>query len=131
MFVKLIGTSLMPLAKPGDILWLSKVYPSGWAPGELVVFDSGGGFTAHRVIQAIRKDSGIWLQTAGQKARIPDSWIRDSEIIGRVVGIFQGSDISKLRQAPSGLRARVWAWRARLQCLLHELRVGVRMHNSK
>lgn len=121
--VKLNSSSLIPLAYSGETLVVEGCNAEQLRVGELVVFESDEGFVAHRIIGKQRRQARSWFQTAGQEASVPDAWIPDGVIVGRVVEIRGGSQVTASRSVPGKWRGRLWAWKIRTRCHLHCLRM--------
>ena len=119
---KLTGRSMLPLIAPGDLILLEKADPASLGLGELVVFETDEGFSAHRIVRRRQTREGWQLQTACQKARILDPWIPATRIMGRAVEIEGACPNNTRRPAPSGWRAALWARSIRILCKLHDLR---------
>ncbi len=113
------GISLNPLLRSGDSFLLGAVDPERLGVGQLVVFEGSDGFIAHRILRKRGVPGTTWVQTAGQRARIPDPWIPAKKILGCVVEVRQGSSSNRRREAPGGWTGELWAWRTQIQCLLH------------
>jgi signal peptidase I len=120
--VTLTGTSLEPLLRAGDVVLLEAVDPRSLRPGEITVFDGGKGFVAHRLLRTRRSARHVWIQTAGERAAMPDRWIRETKVIGRAVAIRPQGAAGEERPAPGRWGRRLWAWRTRIRCLRHRTR---------
>lgn len=120
--VKLSSSSLIPLAYSGETLVVEGRNAEQLRLGELIVFESDEGFVAHRIIGKQKRQMQPWFQTAGQEARVPDGWIPDGVIVGRVVEIREGFQAAG-RSVPGKWRGRLWAWKIRTRCHLHCLRM--------
>src|SRR5688572_26826265 len=125
--VKLNSSSLIPLAFSGETLVVEGRRAEQLRLGELIVFESDEGFVAHRIIGKQKRQTYSWFQTAGQEACVPDAWIPDGVIVGRVVEIREGSQATASRGVPGKWRGWFWAWKIRTRCHLHCLRMRVNL----
>ncbi|PYV14176.1 MAG: hypothetical protein DMG21_19045 [Acidobacteria bacterium] len=113
------GASMLPSIWPGDILEVRRPGEVKIASGELVLFERGGRFFAHRVVgmvempmaevrdarEPIRKRDGslkpilqrdespsrTFLVTRGDRQRRSDPPISPEELLGRVTAIVRGN----------------------------------------
>jgi hypothetical protein len=118
---RLKGTSMLPLVRPGETMFLEKANPEFLREGELIVFETSEGFTAHRILRKKRRAGSYWFQPASHEARAPDPWIRDSDVIGHVIEIGKGPAAMTRRKAPSGWSGCLWSWETRIQCYLRKV----------
>jgi signal peptidase I len=120
--VTLRGSSLEPLLRSGDVVLVEAVDLCGIRPGEIMVFDAGDGFVAHRLLRMRQSARRVWVQTAGQRAEIPDAWIRGTSVIGRAVALRPRGAVGGDRPVPGRWSGRLWAWRTRIRCLRRRTR---------
>jgi signal peptidase I len=105
------GTSMNPLMREGDILYLRPYGGEKIHPGDVVAFSHPGrpGTVIHRVSTA-----GPWgLRTKGDNTPALDDWLlQPADILGRVVAIQrQGRTLPVPRRVPASLyllKARHW-----------------------
>jgi hypothetical protein len=120
--VRVTGTSLVPLCRAGDVVLVEAADPRSLRPGEITVFDAGRGFVAHRLLR-IRQSAGhVWVQTAAERAAIPDGWTRGTKVLGRAVAIRPQGDASRELPVPGRYGRRLWAWRTHIRWLRHRTR---------
>jgi hypothetical protein len=122
---------MLPLIRPDETIFLDKAKPELLREGELIVFETTEGLTAHRILRKKRKADGYWFQPAAQEARIPDPWIRDLDVVGRAVEIREDPAAAARRKAPSGWSASLWSWKTRIQCHLRRVRRFLRGLSSR
>lgn len=125
--VTLNSSSLIPLAYSGETLVVEGCNAQDLRVGELIVFESDEGFVAHRIIGKEKRQTHSWFLTAGQEACVPDAWIPDGVIVGRVVEIREGPQATASRGVPGKWRGWFWAWKIRTRCHLHCLRTRVNL----
>lgn len=82
--------SMMPLLRVGDAIAVEPAPATAIHVGEIAAFETADGLVIHRIVATQRKDDTIRL------LQLPDvnlraSWISESAIVGRVVGIQRGS----------------------------------------
>jgi len=70
------GASMMPAVWPGDLLEVRRHGVEEIEPGDVVLFQRGGGLTAHRVVEVRRKDLG-----SGLGGRRQESGVRSAESV--------------------------------------------------
>jgi len=128
---RLTGTSMLPLVWPGETIFLEKAKPEFLREGELIVFETTEALTAHRILRKKRKAGSYWFQPAGQEARIPDPWIRFSDVVGYAIEIGEDPAAMTRRKAPSGWSGSLWSWKTRIQCHLHKVRKLLNGSTSK
>ena len=83
MRYRALGGSMSPFIKNGSILTIK---PGGRAfIGDVILYRSGNGMIAHRVIRRKDFDEGTFLVTKGDNLRHPDALVTPSDILGKVV----------------------------------------------
>ena len=78
-----VGSSMVPVIWPGDILEVRSVEFSTIEIGDVVLFSRGQSLCAHRV-EGISESS---LITRGYSVSIPDPPVNQAELLGRVIGL--------------------------------------------
>lgn len=113
------GTSMLPLLRPGDAVWLLAIDPALLRPGDLVLIRQQGVLLTHRLI-AVAAES--W-QTKGDNNRLADPPVTAREIEGRIVALERGGTTIDLRRrhwrAVSRLLSQMSLVQQRWQTLLH------------
>jgi hypothetical protein len=82
--------------------------------GDIVARTLGEGIVVHRVIDARNADNGRWLVTKGDRCTLPDTPVRESEVLAVVDRVLLPSEID-LRQDPWPALGRVVATSSRWQ----------------
>lgn len=97
------GTSMLPLLRPGDAVWLLAIDPALLRPGDLVLIRQQGVWLTHRLIAA---GAAIW-QTKGDNNRLADPPVAAQEIEGRIVALERGGRSIDLRRHPWPVAGRL------------------------
>jgi len=100
--------SMAPLVQPGDELVIRAATPETLRPGDLVLFDAGGLFVAHR-LRVVLPDGR--LLTQGDRNIAADRPWPGSALIGVAVAVARGEQVLDLTAGPGRARA---AWIGRL-----------------
>jgi signal peptidase I len=79
--LRVTGTSMLPAVRPGDIVHVRACEIRDVAPGDVVLFDRGGRFFAHR---AVRTNDGHTLLTRGDAVGAPDPLVGRDQLLGKV-----------------------------------------------
>jgi hypothetical protein len=100
--VRVEGTSMRPLMRPGDTVSLRLSDGSEFKTGDLIVFKQNGKLIVHRFIRRRKIDKSVWLCQKGDNLS-GWSWIPANEVLGKVESIRgRGKQID--------MNTRVWTW---------------------
>jgi hypothetical protein len=89
--LRLTGTSMLPAARPGDVLSICMSGASHALPGDIVLFARNGRLVAHRVVErVISQDRPFWI-TRGDRLRHNDPPVSRDELLGRITAIQRGN----------------------------------------
>jgi len=81
-----LGGSMKPTLRPGDLAFTVKVDPSDIEVGDIVVVKTDSGVYMHRVLEKVESDEGILFRLKGDANEDPDpSYVNCSEVIGKTV----------------------------------------------
>ena len=100
------GGSMVPLLRPGDVVWVEPVTPSALKRGDLIVVQRQGTWVTHRLVA---RQGGKW-QVKGDNLRHPDPPVTDEAVLGRVVAIERDGLRIDLRELRWQLLNRVLGW---------------------
>ena len=95
-----LGSSMFPWLRPGDILWVCRTTFRRISPGMVILFAREGKLIVHR---AIRKQAGAFgpkLLTKGDCVAHADAPVTPDELLGRVVWIQRGKRQIDLEASP-------------------------------
>lgn len=99
--------SMAPLVQAGDELVIRAAAPETLHPGDLVLFDAGGLFVAHR-LRAVLPDGR--LLTQGDRNIAADRPWPGSALIGLAVAVARGDEVLDLTAGP-GRACATWIGR--------------------
>ncbi|HEY0607716.1 MAG TPA: S24/S26 family peptidase [Herpetosiphonaceae bacterium] len=88
------GTSMLPLLRPGDAVWLMATDAATLRPGDLLLIRQQGVWLTHRLIAV---GAERW-QTKGDNNRLADPPVTAQEIEGRIVALERGGTSIDLRR---------------------------------
>ena len=81
-----LGGSMQPTLRPGDLAFTVKVDPSDIEVGDIVVVKTDSGVYMHRVLEKRLSGDGILFRLKGDGNEDPDSsYVADSQIIGKTI----------------------------------------------
>jgi len=81
-----LSGSMQPTLRPGDIVFIVKVYPSEIEVGDIIAVKTNYGTYMHRVIEKIPSNGEFLFKLKGDANKDPDpSYVKDSQIIGKMV----------------------------------------------
>lgn len=83
-----VGQSMVPALKTGDIVLTREVSPKEIAVGDIVRFSTGKTTIVHRVIEIYDSGSNRWLVTKGDANNHADDPITADQIEGKVVAVI-------------------------------------------
>lgn len=96
------GASMAPAIRAGDVLRVEPVAPTAVRLGDVVLYASLRGLTAHRVVEA--SDSAGMLRCRGDARGSELESVRTQEVLGRVTGVEAGETWRALPLLRLGLR---------------------------
>lgn len=88
------GTSMLPLLRPGDAVWLQLIDPAALRPGDLVLIRQQDVLLTHRLIVV---GPERW-QTKGDNNRLADLLVTAQQIVGQIVAVERGGTSLDLRR---------------------------------
>jgi signal peptidase I len=101
------GTSMVPLLKPGDVVIVQRIEPERMKRGDLVVIHREHDLVTHRLVW---QGTGQWL-TKGDNCRNLDPAVVDKAILGKVIAIERSGTTIDLQGQRWQIKNR---WLARL-----------------
>jgi hypothetical protein len=119
--VRVMGTSMLPALRPGDIL-IIRARLAAPSPGDIVVFMRQGRLFAHRVVRVGKSQ----LITRGDALPGRDPPLRGSEALGVVAGIIRDG-AQPLPARPPSIAQRVAALAFRHSAALYRLLLSRRI----
>jgi len=84
--IRVAGTSMLPLIRPGDVLLVRSLDILLVEPDDVVLFTEGARLFAHRVVRVERRGSGSVLITRGDMHDHDDPPVTESRFLGRIEG---------------------------------------------
>ncbi|HEY0733865.1 MAG TPA: S24/S26 family peptidase [Herpetosiphonaceae bacterium] len=105
------GTSMLPLLRPGDAVWLMPIEPATLRPGDLLLIRQQGVWLTHRLI-AVRPPR--W-QTKGDNNRLADPLVTAAEIEGRIIALERDDRSIDLRRRCWRVTSRLLGQVSRLE----------------
>lgn len=103
-YLSVLGSSMFPWLRPGDILWVCWTDFRQVSPGMVVLFAREGRLIVHRVIRKRATASGPALITKGDFVPRADAPVMPDELLGRVAWIQRGQRRIDLESRPK----KVW-----------------------
>jgi hypothetical protein len=98
-----VGLSMYPAIETGDRVVLKGLGAEGPEVGEIIGVRSEDGVFCHRLVGKFKKDGTVWYQTRGDSHLSKDAPISREQIIGKVVGVETGGNMSLRRSVLLGL----------------------------
>ena len=95
-----LGSSMFPWLRPGDVLWVCRTSFPRISPGMVVLFARERKLIVHRVIRKQAAASGPGLLTKGDFVPHADAPVAPQELLGRVVWIQRGKRQIDLGSSP-------------------------------
>jgi signal peptidase I len=103
--LRVSGTSMLPVMRPGDLLTVESAEIADISRGEIVVFTLNGRLVCHRVTEKFTDNAGdscepiftTRLVTRGDRMRRNDPLVSGSELLGRVTQIERGNRRVRIR----------------------------------
>jgi signal peptidase I len=126
------GSSMLPSIWPGDVLVVEQVRNDRILSGDVVLFDAGRRFVAHRVIARDRST----IRTQGDSVPKPDRPLSSDELLGKVAFILRnGKCVLLSKNVRASDRAMAALFRrsqlaTRVAVGVHRLRRASKDHNS-
>jgi signal peptidase I len=84
------GGSMFPTFRAGEAITVAPVKPGGVRLGDIVLFASRWGVTAHRVVRVRQAGEGRVFITRGDASMTSDAPVEASAVLGRVVAVERG-----------------------------------------
>ena len=84
------GGSMFPTFRAGEAITIAPVKGGGVRLGDIVLFASGRGVTAHRVVRVRGEGEGRVFITRGDASVTSDEPVEPSAVLGRVVAVERG-----------------------------------------
>jgi signal peptidase I len=82
------GGSMHPTIREGEAITVAPVRPAEIQLGDLILYRSGRGVTAHRVVRVVRDPDGtLAFIPRGDSSTTRDEPVAQSAVLGRVVGV--------------------------------------------
>lgn len=106
-FYIVASSSMSPVLKPGDRIFIEPAGNAEIKPGLVVVFNSPEG---KKIVHRIVKRSGYLIQTSGDSNRRLDKPVHIYDVIGKVKGIEIAEPLSKLRRNLRAFKRRIFKW---------------------
>lgn len=104
--VRVEGTSMRPLMRPGDTVSLRLAEASELKTGDLIAFRQDENLIVHRLIRARKLDKSLWLCQKGDNLS-GWSWISADKVLGKVESIRgRGKELN--------MSTRPWTWMNRV-----------------
>jgi signal peptidase I len=104
------GQSMAPLIRDGDVIRVIPVSVDQVAVGDVILFRTGTGLLAHRVIERDQDPTGVRLITRGDGHWFADAPLDNAEnLIGRVERVQRGRQIVRLDRGLAGSLGRLVA----------------------
>lgn len=103
------GTSMSPLLKPGDQVVLQRATPQQLQKGDLVVVRRQHDMVTHRLVH---QNAGQWL-TKGDNSRYPDLPALENQVLGKVIAIEKNKktiDLQSTRWQILNRWLANWSW---------------------
>lgn len=112
-WLRLRGESMQPTLPDGVRILVRGEPANRIAPGDLLVFDAGGGFVCHRVLRRAGRPGEWRFLTKGDHGWTIAAWVAGRDVVGRVVAVERDGAVSTLDTAWSRLDAVTRALRSR------------------
>jgi hypothetical protein len=91
VYLKALGTSMLPSVWPGDLLTIQSAKHDEVSPGDIVLILRNSRFFVHRLVEMRRNQDGLLWITRGDALPRNDPPEASSELLGRVAGIRRGN----------------------------------------
>jgi signal peptidase I len=117
--LRLQGDSMWPTILPGDLVDVEPVSAGEIQLGDVVIWERGGGFIAHRVVDRVGDNGDAWLVTKGDNSASADRLLASESVLGRVASTSRPGDLTLGRPVSQGrLEAGFWLLRWRVRSAL-------------
>jgi hypothetical protein len=117
------GHSMWPLIRSNDALIVHPIDPAAVAAGDILLYRSGAGLTAHRCIQVLREGDapgGACFLFKGDAGSQPDAPVAAPNLLGKVIAVERDGRRIDPYSLSVWLRARIHRLVSRLNSrLLH------------
>ena len=87
------GHSMFPFLLPGDVASIVSVPFSNLCVGDVVVFDRGDRWVAHRLIRIEGTDKGVRYITQGDSCLRADRSFGQEHLMGRVIAVLRNGHV--------------------------------------
>jgi len=125
--VRVTGWSMLPTIWPGDTLVIEPATSSGVVEGDIVLFDSGRRFVAHRVVSSGAVPGDAKVQTQGDAVPRPDAPV-SGNLLGKVSYVVRNG---KRIEPSRSLRRSERAFAALFRKSKFAARVAVGVHGMR
>jgi hypothetical protein len=88
--LKTVGLSMGPAVQSGDWLIVRKADPAEIIVGDVVVYQAGPRFVAHRVIRRCARAGRVWLTVKGDAQLAAEGEIAAADVLARAVAVSTG-----------------------------------------
>jgi signal peptidase I len=104
------GGSMMPTIREGEAITVAPVAPDAIRRGDVVLYRSGQGVTAHRVVSVEQPAGGApRFVTRGDASGSCDEPVEEAAVLGSVVAVERGGRIVDPAAPPVRLLAWIWS----------------------
>lgn len=100
--VKIEGSSMLPLIRPGDTVSLCLIDGDELKTGNLIAFRQDEGLIVHRFIKQRKINNSLWLCQKGDNLS-GWSWLPEDDVLGRVESIRGRGKVIDMNTRP-------WTW---------------------
>jgi Peptidase S24-like len=91
------GSSMAPTLRDGDVLLVDAVLPDSVRSGDVLLYASRRGVTAHRVVRL--RDRSVF-EVRGDAPGSPREWVPSAQVLGRVTALARNGRERPLGGAP-------------------------------
>ncbi len=118
--LKVRGESMLPFLATDDIVTIAPCSASEVSVGDIVAYQNETGIAVHRVLRKLTGNGEVKLYQAGDNL-LGGSWLREAQIVGRVVAVRHSNDQDAATKGLS-VPTRSECWRRYLRIQLREWR---------
>jgi hypothetical protein len=104
--VRVASSSMQPLLRPGDMLWIERTPAGTLRPGDVLTVRLDNSLLTHRLLW---RDAAGW-HMGGDSCTLPDAPVAATAIVGRVVCIERGTRYIVLQGWLWALLNRLLGW---------------------
>jgi len=103
------GFSMYPIIRNEDVISVHPVEFSALHSGDVVLYyGDKKHLVAHRIVGKQLRNGRIFLRMRGDAAYSPDEWVRDEQVMGKVVSIQRGERFIHLNKNFQRLMSFCW-----------------------